>query len=157
MAWAASPLRQPCASRFSQRHFLRFPCARAQTQRVPVPGFGHSGRCLAQVQSRWLAWLRWPSVPTLKARLVSVASAGSADSSSPSLSRLPSAPNQSFKPTPLRYSKGVADKSCHAFASTAQVGLTPVLNPSGERRVPCRKSPTCRARFHRLPRQRKSC
>jgi hypothetical protein len=38
-----------------------------------------------------------------------------------------SAPNNSFKPNLLRYSKSVAAKSCHAFASTTQVGLTQVL------------------------------
>ena len=33
-------------------------------------------------------------------------------------------PNKAFKPNLLRYSKRVAEKSCHAFASTTQVGLT---------------------------------
>ena len=35
--------------------------------------------------------------------------------------------NNSFKPNLLRYSKGVAQKACHAFASTAQVGLIQAL------------------------------
>ena len=33
-------------------------------------------------------------------------------------------PNKAFKPNLLRYSKRVAEKACHAFASTTQVGLT---------------------------------
>ena len=33
-------------------------------------------------------------------------------------------PNKAFKPNLLRYSKSVAEKACHAFASTTQVGLT---------------------------------
>jgi len=37
------------------------------------------------------------------------------------------APNNSFKPKPLRSGKGMADKACHAFASTTQFGLTQVL------------------------------
>ena len=37
-------------------------------------------------------------------------------------------PNYSFKPNLLRYSNGVAEKACHAVASTAQVGLTQVLD-----------------------------
>jgi hypothetical protein len=37
------------------------------------------------------------------------------------------APNNSFKPNLLRYSKSVAEKACHAFASTTQVGLTQTL------------------------------
>jgi hypothetical protein len=36
-------------------------------------------------------------------------------------------PNNSFKPNLLRYSKSVAKKACHAFASTTQVGLTQAL------------------------------
>ncbi len=39
--------------------------------------------------------------------------------------RLPS--NNSFKPNLLRYSKSVAEKACHAFASTTQVGLIQAL------------------------------
>jgi hypothetical protein len=37
------------------------------------------------------------------------------------------APNNSFKPNLLRYSNGVAEKACHAVASTTQVGLTQAL------------------------------
>ena len=33
-------------------------------------------------------------------------------------------PNKAFKPNLLRYRKRVAEKACHAFASTTQVGLT---------------------------------
>jgi hypothetical protein len=36
-------------------------------------------------------------------------------------------PNNSFKPNLLRYGKSVAEKACHAFASTTQVGLTQAL------------------------------
>jgi len=36
-------------------------------------------------------------------------------------------PNNSFKPKPLRYSKSVAKKACHAFASTTRFGLTQAL------------------------------
>jgi len=36
-------------------------------------------------------------------------------------------PNNSFKPKPLRYSKNVAKKACHAFASTTRFGLTQAL------------------------------
>ena len=35
--------------------------------------------------------------------------------------------NNSFKPNLLRYGKSVAEKACHAFASTTQVGLTQAL------------------------------
>ena len=38
------------------------------------------------------------------------------------------APNNSFKPNLLRSSKSVAEKACHAFASTTQVGLTQALD-----------------------------
>lgn len=38
-----------------------------------------------------------------------------------------SKPNNSFKPNLLRYSKSVAEKACHAFASITQVGLTQAL------------------------------
>ena len=37
-------------------------------------------------------------------------------------------PNNSFKPNLLRYGKSVAEKACHAFASTTQVGLTQQLS-----------------------------
>ena len=39
----------------------------------------------------------------------------------------PAPPNNSFKPNLLRYSKSVAKKACHAFASTTQVGLIQTL------------------------------
>ena len=39
----------------------------------------------------------------------------------------PVGPNNSFKPNLLRYGKGMAEKACHAFASTTQVGLTQAL------------------------------
>ena len=38
-------------------------------------------------------------------------------------------PNNSFKPNLFRYGKSVAEKACHAFASTTQVGLTQALEP----------------------------
>src|SRR5690606_17992938 len=37
------------------------------------------------------------------------------------------APNNSFKPKLLRYTKGMAGKACHAFGSTTQFGLTQAL------------------------------
>ena len=37
-------------------------------------------------------------------------------------------PNNSFKPNLFRYGKSVAEKACHAFASTTQVGLTQALD-----------------------------
>ena len=37
-------------------------------------------------------------------------------------------PNNSFKPKPLRYGKGMAGKACHAFASTTPFGLTQALD-----------------------------
>jgi len=36
-------------------------------------------------------------------------------------------PNNSFKPNLLRYTKAMADKACHGFGSTTQVGLTQAL------------------------------
>ena len=42
-------------------------------------------------------------------------------------------PNNSFKPNLLRYSKIVAEKACHAFASTTQVGLIQALGCRRER------------------------
>ena len=36
-------------------------------------------------------------------------------------------PNNSFKPNLLRYTKAMAEKACHGFVSTTQVGLTQVL------------------------------
>ena len=41
-------------------------------------------------------------------------------------------PNNSFKPNLLRSSKSVAEKTCHAFASTTQVGLIQVLCAVGQ-------------------------
>src|SRR3546814_10611410 len=43
------------------------------------------------------------------------------------------APNNSFKPNLLRYTKAMAEKACHGFGSTTQVGLTQALG----RRVNC--------------------
>ena len=40
-------------------------------------------------------------------------------------------PNSSFKPKLLRYTKGMAGKACHAFASTTQSGLTQALGGIG--------------------------
>src|SRR3546814_16763850 len=40
-------------------------------------------------------------------------------------------PNNSFKPKPLRYTKGMAGKACHAFGSTTRFGLTQALCASG--------------------------
>ena len=40
---------------------------------------------------------------------------------------LGAAPNNSFKPNLLRYTKHMAEKACHVFGSTTQVGLTQVL------------------------------
>ena len=37
-------------------------------------------------------------------------------------------PNNSFKPNLLRYAKAMAEKACHGFASTTQVGLTRALD-----------------------------
>ena len=37
------------------------------------------------------------------------------------------APNNSFKPNALRYTKHMADKACHVFGSTTHVGLTQAL------------------------------
>ena len=37
------------------------------------------------------------------------------------------APNNSFKPNLLRYTKHMAEKACHVFGSTTQVGLTQAL------------------------------
>lgn len=38
-------------------------------------------------------------------------------------------PNNSFKPNLLRYTKAVAEKACHGFGSTTQVGLNQALGP----------------------------
>jgi len=40
------------------------------------------------------------------------------------------APNNSFKPNLLRYTKAMAEKACHGFGSTTQVGLTQALGGS---------------------------
>jgi len=45
-------------------------------------------------------------------------------------------PNNSFKPKPLRYSKSVAEKSCHACASTTRFGLTQVFGNLRETIMP---------------------
>ena len=36
--------------------------------------------------------------------------------------------NNSFKPNLLRSTKAMAEKACHGFGSTAQVGLTQALD-----------------------------
>ena len=41
------------------------------------------------------------------------------------------APNNAFKPKPLRYVKGMAGGACHGFGSTTQVGLTQALGRLG--------------------------
>src|SRR3546814_10571697 len=38
-------------------------------------------------------------------------------------------PNNSFKPNLLRYTKAMAEKACHGFGSTTQVGLTQAICP----------------------------
>ena len=48
-----------------------------------------------------------------------------------------SKPNNSFKPNLLHYSKSVAEKACHAFASTSQVGLTQALAIQIETSMTC--------------------
>ena len=44
-------------------------------------------------------------------------------------------PNNSFKPNLLRYTKAMAEKACHGFGSTTQVGLTQALGRSPRFRV----------------------
>lgn len=39
-------------------------------------------------------------------------------------------PNNSFKPNLLRYTKAMAERACHGFGSTTQVGLTQALAPT---------------------------
>src|SRR5690606_28898507 len=39
--------------------------------------------------------------------------------------------NNSFKPNLLRYTKHMAEKACHVFGSTTQVGLTQALGLAG--------------------------
>src|SRR3546814_9607339 len=41
-------------------------------------------------------------------------------------------PNNSFKPNLLRYTKAMAEKACHGFGSTTQVGLTQAICPRSE-------------------------
>ena len=41
-------------------------------------------------------------------------------------------PNNSFKPNLLRSTKAMAEKACHGFGSTTQVGLTQALDATGE-------------------------
>src|SRR5690606_35661908 len=36
---------------------------------------------------------------------------------------------RSFKPKPLRYTKGMAEKACHTFGSTTRFGLTQASGP----------------------------
>src|SRR3546814_11531336 len=38
-------------------------------------------------------------------------------------------PNNSFKPNLLRYTKAMAEKACHGFGATTQVGLTQAICP----------------------------
>src|SRR3546814_11735761 len=40
-------------------------------------------------------------------------------------------PNNSFKPDLLRYTKAMAEKACHSFGPTTQVGLTQALGHRG--------------------------
>ena len=44
-------------------------------------------------------------------------------------------PNNSFKPTPLRSGKTVAETACHCFTSTTLRGLTQALGLSGDSRL----------------------
>src|SRR5690606_28725830 len=44
-------------------------------------------------------------------------------------------PNNSFKPKPLRYTKGMAEKACHAFGSTTRFGLTQALGRKEQRQA----------------------
>src|SRR5690606_8854706 len=44
----------------------------------------------------------------------------------------PKRPNNSFKPNLLRYTKAMAEKACHGFGSTTQVGLTQALDLRGQ-------------------------
>jgi hypothetical protein len=37
------------------------------------------------------------------------------------------APNNSFKPNLLRYTKAVAERACHGFGSASRIGLIQVL------------------------------
>src|SRR5690606_33504949 len=44
--------------------------------------------------------------------------------------------NNSFKPNLLRYTKAMAEKACHGFGSTTQVGLTQALGCHESNRIP---------------------
>ena len=62
-------------------------------------------------------------------------------------------PNKAFKPNLLRYGKSVAEKACHAFASTTQVGLTQALGctpSSSHAKAYCHVSAPCRRLLHRF-------
>ena len=50
---------------------------------------------------------------------------------------------RSFKPNLLRYTKHMAEKACHVFGSTTQVGLTQVLDPMSTPREPDRFRELC--------------
>ena len=43
-------------------------------------------------------------------------------------------PNNSFKPTPLRYAKHMAGTACHVLHSTTQRGLTQALGAKAKKR-----------------------
>ena len=60
------------------------------------------------------------------------------------------APNNSFKPNLLRYGKSVAEKACHAFASTTQVGLTQALGTRGLFNDYCKQQPHLAQQHFRL-------
>ena len=45
--------------------------------------------------------------------------------------------NNSFKPNFLRYTKAMAEKACHDFASTTQVGFTQVLADKDSYEIHC--------------------
>src|SRR5690606_41744723 len=48
-----------------------------------------------------------------------------------SMCRNGAAPNNSFKPNLLRYTKAMPEKACHGFGSTTQVGLTRAIGRRG--------------------------
>ena len=58
--------------------------------------------------------------------------------------------NNSFKPKPLRSSKGMAERACHAFASTTRFGLTQALDRARRRVRATSVRPSRRAAFPRL-------
>ena len=88
---------------------------------------------LSAATSRWVlpAWKPYTStrapravVPTVR----SVANAGfAAHENIWPLPWLGTRPNNSFKPNLLRYTKAMAERACHGFGSTTQVGLTQAL------------------------------